>query len=165
MPNRGQGFTLIELMVTLLVLSVVAAIAIPAFGNLIERSRQEALKDEIENVLHNARTQAVLQRRTIEICGSEDGATCSANWKHGWLVRTTGGQILQLTQLPHHDELSWIGFSDSIRFRDNGASPASNGRFYQCSGEQIAWQVVVSRHGRIRQSSEAENISKAHLCQ
>lgn len=165
MPNRGQGFTLIELMVTLLVLSVVATIAIPAFGNMIERSRQEALKDEIENILHNARAQAVLQRRTIEICGSEDGATCSANWADGWLVRTTRGQVLQLTQLPHHDELNWVGFSDSIRFLDNGASPSSNGRFYQCSGEQIAWQVVVSRQGRIRQSSEAENISKANLCQ
>ena len=165
MPNRGQGFTLIELMVTLLVLSVVATIAIPAFGNMIERSRQEALKDEIENILHNARAQAVLQRRTIEICGSEDGATCSANWTDGWLVRTTRGQVLQLTQLPHHDELNWVGFSDSIRFLDNGASPSSNGRFYQCSGEQIAWQVVVSRQGRIRQSSEAENISKAYLCQ
>lgn len=165
MPNRGQGFTLIELMVTLLVLGVVATIAIPAFGNMIEKSRQEALKDEIENILHNARAQAVLQRRTIEICGSEDGATCSANWTDGWLVRTTRGQVLQLTQLPHHDELNWVGFSDSIRFLDNGASPSSNGRFYQCSGEQIAWQVVVSRQGRIRQSSEAENISKAYLCQ
>jgi len=152
-------------MVTLLVLGVVATIAIPAFGNMIEKSRQEALKDEIENILHNARAQAVLQRRTIEICGSEDGATCSANWTDGWLVRTTRGQVLQLTQLPHHDELNWVGFSDSIRFLDNGASPSSNGRFYQCSGEQIAWQVVVSRQGRIRQSSEAENISKAYLCQ
>ncbi|AZZ44132.1 fimbrial biogenesis protein FimT [Pseudomonadaceae bacterium SI-3] len=164
MANRNQGFTLIDLMVTLSVLSVVAAIAIPAFGNMIERSRQEALKDEVESTLHNARTQAVLRRRTIEICGSGDGATCSTNWADGWLVRTTTGQTLQLTQLPHHDELSWIGFSESIRFRDNGASPASNGRFYQCHGEQVAWQVVVSRQGRIRQASEAENAAQASLC-
>lgn len=164
MANRNQGFTLIDLMVTLSVLSVVAAIAIPAFGNMIETSRQEALKDEVESTLHNARTQAVLRRRTIEICGSGDGATCSTNWADGWLVRTTTGQTLQLTQLPHHDELSWIGFSESIRFRDNGASPASNGRFYQCHGEQVAWQVVVSRQGRIRQASEAENAAQASLC-
>ncbi|EMD99299.1 MULTISPECIES: GspH/FimT family pseudopilin [Stutzerimonas] len=164
MANRNQGFTLIDLMVTLSVLSVVAAIAIPAFGNMIERSRQEALKDEVESTLHNARTQAVLRRRTIEICGSGDGATCSTNWADGWLVRTTTGQTLQLTQLPHQAELSWIGFSESIRFRDNGAAPASNGRFYQCHGKQVAWQVVVSRQGRIRQASEAENTAQASLC-
>ncbi|HAG78385.1 GspH/FimT family pseudopilin [Pseudomonas sp. NP21570] len=165
MANRGQGFTLIDLVVTLSILSVVAAIAIPALGNMIERSRQEALKDEVESTLHNARTQAVLRRHTIEICGSGDGETCSANWTDGWLVRTSAGQILQLTQLPHHSELSWTGFNESIRFRDNGASPASNGRFYQCHGGQVAWQVVVSRQGRIRQASETENAAQADLCQ
>ncbi|WP_278390378.1 pilus assembly FimT family protein [Stutzerimonas kunmingensis] len=115
MANRGQGFTLIDLVVTLSILSVVAAIAIPALGNMIERSRQEALKDEAESTLHNARTQAVLRRHTIEICGSGDGETCSANWTDGWLVRTSAGQILQLTQLPHHSELSWTGFKDGLK--------------------------------------------------
>lgn len=164
MANRSQGFTLIDLVVTLSILSIVVAIAIPALGNMIEKSRQEALKDEVESTLHNARTQAVLRRHTIEICGSGDGETCSANWADGWLVRTTTGQTLQLTQLPHQAELSWIGFSESIRFRDNGAAPASNGRFYQCHGKQVAWQVVVSRQGRIRQASEAENTAQASLC-
>lgn len=165
MANRSQGFTLIDFVVTLSILSIVAAIAIPALGNMIKKSRQEALKDEVESTLHNARTQAVLRRHTIEICGSGDGETCSANWADGWLVRTTAGQILQLTQLPHHSELSWTGFNESIRFRDNGASPASNGRFYQCHGGQVAWQVVVSRQGRIRQASETENAAQADLCQ
>lgn len=165
MSNRNQGFTLIELIVTLAILGVVTSIAVPAFGNMIEINRQDALKDEVESTLHNARAQAVLQRRTIEICGSTDGTTCSTNWTDGWLVRTTAGQPLQLIQLPDHHALSWAGFSESIRFRDNGASPSSNGRFYQCDGSQVAWQIIISRQGRIRQASPAENAAKAELCQ
>ena len=51
MSNRNQGFTLIELIVTLTILGIAVAIAVAAFGEVIERNRQEALKDEIENAL------------------------------------------------------------------------------------------------------------------
>ncbi|MCQ4323713.1 fimbrial biogenesis protein FimT [Stutzerimonas stutzeri] len=164
MPNRNQGFTLIELISTLSILAIVISIAVPAFNELIERNRQQALMHEIQSVLHNARAQAVMQRRTIEICGSDDGQDCSASWADGWLVRTASGQILQLTQLPSRDALRWYGFGQSIRFHDNGTSPTGNGRFYQCHKGQVAWQLVLSRQGRLRQGTPTENASKASLC-
>ncbi|MBA1237853.1 prepilin-type N-terminal cleavage/methylation domain-containing protein [Pseudomonas kunmingensis] len=165
MANRNQGFTLIELIITLSILGIVVAIAIPVVDETIARSRREALKDEVERILHNARAQAIIQRRTVEVCGTGDGKNCSASWADGWLVRTSSGQILQLTQLPTHDALRWQGFSDNIRFRDNGTTPTSNGRFYQCYRQQIAWQLIISRQGRVRQALAAENQQKASLCQ
>ncbi|MCW8161173.1 MULTISPECIES: GspH/FimT family pseudopilin [Pseudomonadaceae] len=164
MANRNQGFTLIELISTLAILAIVASIAVPALTELIERNRQQALMHEIQNVLHNARAQAVMQRRTIEVCGSRDGQDCSTSWADGWLVRTASGQLLQLTQLPTRDALRWNGFGQSIRFHDNGTSPTGNGRFYQCHKGQLAWQLVLSRQGRLRQGTPTENVSKASLC-
>ncbi|ESQ98510.1 hypothetical protein F753_15770 [Stutzerimonas chloritidismutans AW-1] len=164
MANRNQGFTLIELISTLAIVAIVLSIAVPAFSELIERNRQEALMHQVQNVLHNARARAVMQRRTIEICGSDDGQTCSASWADGWLVRTSNGQILQLTQLPTPDALRWQGFGQSISFHDNGTSPTGNGRFYQCHKSRIAWQLILSRQGRLRQGTPTENVSKASLC-
>jgi type IV fimbrial biogenesis protein FimT len=163
MPDRDQGFTLIELLITLALLAIVANIAVPAFESLIVRNRQQALMEQVQDVLHNARAEAVLKRRTLEICGSSDGQTCSADWSDGWLVRAADNQLLQLTQLTSHDELRWHGFQESIRFRDNGTSPTGNGRFYQCHKQIVTWQLVLSRQGRLRQGTSAEN-SSASLC-
>lgn len=164
MTDQDQGFTLVELLITLVLLAILANIAVPAFDGLITRNRQQALLEQVETILNNARADAVLKRRTVEICGSPNGQTCSANWASGWLVRTLDDQVLQLTQLPDQDDLRWSGFQQSIRFRDNGSSPTGNGRFYQCDKDEVAWQLILNRQGRLRQGTPAENKAKADLC-
>lgn len=164
MPNRNQGFTLVELLITLTLLILTANIALPAFKGFIDHNRQQALMEQVDFVLNSARAEAVMRRRAIEVCGSSDGQICSSNWADGWLVRTSDGQILQTARLPTHDKLRWSGFQNSIRFRDNGSSPTGNGRFYQCLDEQIAWQLILNRQGRLRRSTQAENTSSTERC-
>ncbi|MEK0364443.1 GspH/FimT family pseudopilin [Pseudomonas sp. CBC3] len=159
MPNKDQGFTLVELLITLALLIIVANIAVPAFDGLVTRNRQQSLMEQVESVLNSARAEAVLRRHTVEVCGSADGQTCSDDWASGWLVRTSDNQLLQLMQLPIHHELRWSGFQQSIRFRDNGSSPTGNGRFYQCDKQQVTWQLILNRQGRLRQGTPAENRS------
>lgn len=164
-PNRLNGFTLVELLVVLLLLAILGSLAMPAFAELIARNRQQALLNQVQGILQHARTQAILQRRTIEVCGSADAQTCSANWASGWLTRTLSSeQILHITQLPNHDALRWSGFTQSIRFHSNGTSPTGNGRFYQCHKQGVAWQLILNRQGRLRIGTAEENTSKASLC-
>jgi general secretion pathway protein G len=48
MKKRGQGgFTLVELMVVMLIISVLAAIAIPAFISSIKSAREAVLKEDL----------------------------------------------------------------------------------------------------------------------
>ncbi|WP_222910740.1 GspH/FimT family pseudopilin [Pseudomonas sp. DNDY-54] len=166
MPNRDQGFTLIELLITLSILTVVISMAVPAMADLIARSRQQALLTHIQNTIQKARAKAVLHRQTILICGTSDTTNCISDWRNGWLTQTeTTGQVLDVTQLSTADELRWSGFGDQrIRFYENGTSPWSNGRFYQCYKQRVAWQLILSRQGRLRQGTAADNASKASLC-
>jgi len=83
-----KGFTLIELIVTLVVLAVVISIALPAFNGMIISSRSASLGAEMEVALNYARIEAVKRAGRVSICSSEDGSTCAAatEWNKGWLV-------------------------------------------------------------------------------
>jgi len=166
MANRNQGFTLIELLITLSILTIAISIAVPAMADFIARNRQQVLLNQVQDAIQKARIKAVLHRQTIVLCGTADTASCSGSWANGWMTRTeTPDKVLDVTQLASANELRWSGFGDQrIRFYENGTSPWSNGRFYQCYKQRIAWQLILSRQGRLRQGTAADNASKASLC-
>ncbi len=166
MMSRNQGFTLIELMITLSILTIAISLAVPAMADLVARNQQQALRMQVQDTLQKARARAVLQRQTVVLCGSEDTLSCSGNWANGWITQEEASQqTLHVIQLATADKLRWSGFGDQrIRFYDNGTSPWSNGRFYQCYKQRIAWQLILSRQGRLRQGTAADNASKASLC-
>jgi len=166
MANRNQGFTFIDVVITVSILAVISAIAMSAINDFIERSRQQALLSQLQDTIQNARAKAVLRRQTVVLCGTRNMDTCSNDWRNGWLTKLeTTGKKLALTQLTGAKELHWIGFGNQqIRFYENGTSPWSNGRFYQCYKRRIAWQLILSRQGRLRQGTAEENESKAALC-
>lgn len=49
-----KGLTLIELLAVIVIIAIIAAIAIPAIGNLIENSRNGAVKSDFQNALASA---------------------------------------------------------------------------------------------------------------
>lgn len=159
------GFTLLELMIILALVLLTCSIAIPSFNELIAHNRQQALLDQVRQAVQSARSAAILQRQTVELCGTTNHIDCSGDWANGWLIRLQKNQQpLHTTQLTESDPLRWRGFSSAIRFHSNGTSSASNGRFYQCYEQRIAWQLILNRQGRLRQAKAAENKEMDQLC-
>ncbi|WP_213422842.1 prepilin-type N-terminal cleavage/methylation domain-containing protein [Bhargavaea massiliensis] len=52
--KEEKGLTLIELLAVIVILGIIAAIAIPAIGNVIENSRYNAVKGDALNILSAA---------------------------------------------------------------------------------------------------------------
>lgn len=164
MTYQDQGFTLVELLITVSLLAIITSIAVPALGDLIAFSRQQALLTQVQDAVQKARTKAVMHRQAVVLCGTGDGTTCTRDWSRGWLtMMEESAEVLTVTQLAA-DELRWSGFGDQrVRFNENGTS-RNNGRFYQCYKQRIAWQLILSRQGRLKLGNAAENANKASLC-
>lgn len=67
LTSRQAGFTLIELIVTVSIVGIFAAIAVPSFGNLIRRQNVNSAANELYDLLQYARGEAVTQARSIII--------------------------------------------------------------------------------------------------
>lgn len=86
--HRNRGFTIIELMTTLVVIAVLAAIALPSFQGVIRSNRVATTSNEILASLALARSEATKGVGKAGVCPSSDGATCATgtDWGIGWMV-------------------------------------------------------------------------------
>lgn len=65
MPQRG--FTLVELLVTLIIVTIVATMAVPAFTGFLARQQLASDVNEIISVLSFARSEAIKQRNNMTV--------------------------------------------------------------------------------------------------
>jgi prepilin-type N-terminal cleavage/methylation domain-containing protein len=67
MQNKHKGFTLIELMVTIAVMVIIAMMAAPSFGDMLQRQNLNKSTRELVATLNQARAKAALERREITV--------------------------------------------------------------------------------------------------
>lgn len=86
-----EGFTLIELMITVAIAAVLLAVAVPSFTNTIKRNQIDSQLRELASHVTLARSEAISRSVTVTICRSNDQATCTStlangNWSDGWIT-------------------------------------------------------------------------------
>ena len=67
MQRKEQGFTLIELMLTIAILAIIATMAAPSFGNILSRQQLNVNTRELMSTLSQARSQAVILRKNTTV--------------------------------------------------------------------------------------------------
>lgn len=92
--SRRQGFTLVEVMVSIAILSMLAALAVPAFREISEKFSVSSVTDEMVAAINLTRNSAVQYNGNvviIKLTEAETGlpsGTCNTNqnWSCGWRV-------------------------------------------------------------------------------
>ena len=169
-----EGFTLIELIVTIVVGAILATIAIPAFQAFVMNDRDSAQINSLAYSFNYARSEAVKEDLPggVTVCPST-GAVCSGTtaWAQGWIVYYTDAnnttQILQtIPALAGSNSVTPAGAANAatgITFLSSGMATGLAGSMNQplhikvCDqrGAGFAREVVVNQFGRVAASQTA----------
>jgi len=124
------GFTAIELLVTVGIVGVLAALAAPNFSVLIERWRVRQAAEQLQSTLHYARSEAIKRGGRVaiqKIPNNTNGctsATGNRDWDCGWIVChdtnnsgtcTSTEPVLQRIETPARVQVTRTGGSVSIK--------------------------------------------------
>ncbi|WP_460854538.1 pilus assembly FimT family protein, partial [Psychrobacter pocilloporae] len=74
-----NGFTLVELIVTVTVLAIIVAIATPSILTQLTRMEAKRVKTQLENALALAKAESYITRQDVLVCLSNDGIQCDRN--------------------------------------------------------------------------------------
>jgi type IV fimbrial biogenesis protein FimT len=173
------AFTLVEMLVVLAVMGVLAGIAVPAMGRMIDSTCLTFFANDFLASMYLARSEAIKYKGRSSLCKSADGASCAASggWEQGWIVFRDanndgkvdpGEQVVHYTQaLPSGFRLtgnqnigSYISFAPTGRTRMvSGAFQAGTITLCKRAAEAEARQIVINNTGRARVDRDA-----GHLC-
>ncbi|QWT21527.1 GspH/FimT family pseudopilin [Bacillus sp. NP157] len=85
---KARGFTLLEMLVTVSIMAILLAMALPSLRGTIQKHRLRTSTDNLQSAVEYARAEAMLRATYVSVCASADGSTCSAaaTYETGWLV-------------------------------------------------------------------------------
>ncbi len=172
--SKGNGFSLIEVIVTLAIAAIVLSIGVPSFQSYIQNNRQTIAINELATALRFARNSAITHRIRTAMCKSSDGANCTADgtWTQGWIVFTDtdnnntldAGENILRVHGPVQGNATISGnnnAADLIAFNPQGILATLNGRITYCDsrGNNYATALFISRGGRVRFEDDGSLLS------
>jgi len=128
--HGARGFTAIELMVTIGIAAILAALAAPSFTGLMERWRVRQAAEGLQSTLYYARSEAMKRGGNVVMQKLPNGTNgCSAlttqEWSCGWVVcADTNGNgacgnsepVLQRVDAPINLDVMRTGNGASVAF-------------------------------------------------
>ena len=161
--HRANGFTLIEAIISLLVVSVLLAIAIPAWSGVLSRTHAASARAALLASLSKAIGHAAITGTEVVLCpGDRGGCRNSFDWSDGWIAyadidgdrKRGAGETLLRAQDPLPSRVRLLTSTGRRRlvFQPGGGNAGSNATFLLCDarGPEEAVTLVLANTGRLR---------------
>jgi type IV fimbrial biogenesis protein FimT len=166
-PYRTQrGISLLNLLISLAIISIAANVATPSFSKMIESYQSDILRNDIMNAFRQARLHALEFETPVIICGSSDHQTCDKQWNSDIIIFQDHNKDAQIngtdTILFQVDPSRGLGeinnYRRYFRFKVTGALASMPDSFRYCSQyPEYNWRVVISRSGRVRSADHEDD--------
>ncbi len=176
------GVTLVELLVSISIISILITLSAPMFSRCIARAGVDEASQAIILALRYARYHAVIRNHVVVICRTTDEKYCNnkVEWNNGWMIFedidlnnkckskdgvfcADGGKILSIRN-SFVDSGVIVKKNNSTRnimkFNQYGETPGYPCKFTICDQYDRAEPkgVVISMIGRVRKNSQDDKL-------
>jgi len=148
--KSSNGFTLVEVIVTLVVVAIIIAVGIPGLSSIMANNRAIANSNDLVTALSFSRNEAVKRGMRVSTCAKSSAAqgnlTCSENnndWPNGWFAfvnsdGNTAAEPLRSWPAPPGDFT--IDGPAAVSFNSSGAIEGGSATltiaYSHCTGQQ-----------------------------
>ena len=172
---RNKGLTLVELLITLIILSITFSFAVPAMDCEIAQSRQRELIATYNGAFSFARSQAVHTGALVTICPLSSGNRCVNDWTLPAAIfpdrdknlRPDSNTVWKLIPpVTNYRIKSRTGGRGYLTFGPNGLIHGASGSLIACpeqNSQQPMSYLSVNRGGRFRAVHDKDFDNKIRL--
>lgn len=156
--NAGKleyGMTLIEMVVTIAILSILTMIAIPNMLDFVRDGRLSSQADSLAASLASARLEAIKLRRSVSLCPVSNPNTATAcsdsatDWSNGWIYYySDGSDLVILNRSQTKKNLTIATTATSVQFDSTMGNATAAVSFVLCISGRKSRQVDVNLPGR-----------------
>jgi type IV fimbrial biogenesis protein FimT len=159
------GFSLVEALASLAIVSILMGTMIPSMSNLIKRNRATTNINWIISAVNFTRHAAVVYRVTMTLCASKHADHCSGNWHDGLIVFSDRNEnakiddadkiVARIQTASGNGSIKWRAFRNRqyLQMTQMGYTNFQNGNFVYCPEDRdlkLARQIVINMQGRAR---------------
>ncbi|MCF7750853.1 GspH/FimT family pseudopilin [Bacillus subtilis subsp. subtilis] len=165
-PSRATalGLGLVQLLVVMGIVAILAALALPSFQEVLDRTRADSVRMQLMSAFASARSTAISRRHAVSVCASHDGQHCTDDWSAGWLLyrdRHHQAQPADPAEVLYYQAGNSAGpvraratsGRPHLRYGASGRSFGRNLTITLCVRGERRGEVVVNNHGRARSQS------------
>ena len=172
--DSQRGFTLLELVFTVVIMGIVIAMAAPSFNGLIESNKVKRLATEIEWLLVQAKSEAVMRSDNVDVQVVVDGAgtpiwSITLNTISGAISSTTF-DVVTLAEVSSDNfsniELDKTFTKSVVLFDKLNGKPNLAGSYLYTIGDYKLKTVLYNKTGRIYTCLQADSnkLSNYEFC-
>lgn len=167
--TTARGFTLIELIVSIAVLTILISLAAPAFDRFVTSSRASGAINWLNGLVQMTRLAAVSHQAMVTLCPTSSKTGCGGNWNGTLMMfvdhnadRSLNGNdfMVDLLTFPYADSsIKWRSFGNQqhLQITPQGYTNFQGGNFTWCPASldaSYARQLIISMQGRTRMARD-----------
>ncbi|WP_258224558.1 GspH/FimT family pseudopilin [Aeromonas sp. HMWF014] len=160
---KNNGFTLLELMITISLLVILLGIGIPSLKSLLSENSLSFQSQMLLKHMRFARSQAIDNQQTVTACLADASNKCVQNNPTYYLVfvdsnnnnELNSGEILLSSSQQLADGITATANRISTTYSLDGTSIGTNATLSLCETGQIKINIVTAQSGRSSSAPQA----------